>query len=411
MIKNNTLLSFLLLIFVFYTNAQVKEIGNITLGKEYTIQSKVLNETRSIQVYVPPSYKDSITKIYPVLYVLDGQDYFLPVVSFQNMLAKRGKFPEFIVVGLPTNNRKRRTLFGKDSKLFIDFLKSELITYIDTNYRTNKQNERLFFGWEVAGGLGIEMLANEPGLFSGYIIASPSNLWKPRLSALEKHLNTSSNDDIPFVLMTAATEESWLNENENVRSFFTKKKYENLNWRYAILEREEHHTTPFKTINEGIIDYFQNYKPVHFRTLKGYEDFGGLDGLTTFYKKRGERFGISKEIDNSTKMFVLYNAVLENNYERFLYYENAFEGYLETNTRDSWFHRYARFYLKHKNIEQARYFYEYALKKLGDTKLLYTGLGDVYAVNGDKRKAKKAYKQALKIDPKYKQALEGLKGL
>lgn len=402
---------FLFGIVILTAQSQVSEVESLALSKSYSITSKVLKTDRVIQIYVPESYQKSVKKNYPVLYVLDGQDYFLPAVSYQKMLAKRGKFPEFIVVGLQTDRRKRRILFGRDSKLFIDFLKSELITYIDTTYRTNKEKERLFFGWEVAGGFGIEILATEPSLFSGYILASPSNLWKPRLNALEKHLSTSNNNDIPFVLMTAAKEESWLNDNKTLHSFFNNEKNKQLNWRYTILDREEHHTTPFKTINEGIIDYFHNYKPVTFRTLKAYEDFGGLAGLKAFYKKRGERFGVSTEIDKSTKMFVLYNAVLENNYERFLYYEKAFEGHIETNTRDSWFHRYASFYLKHGNIEQAKYVYEYALKKLGNTKLLHTGLGNVYVVEGKKKKAKKAYQNAIALDPNYKSALEGLENL
>lgn len=393
-------------------NAQLQEKGSITLGKNYSIASKVLNETRDIQIYIPTSYKDSITKVYPVIYVLDGQDFFNSIVSFQRMLIKREYFPEFIVIGIQTDLRKRRTLLGKDSSKFIQFLENELIQLIDNNYRTSREKERIFFGWEIAGGIGVDVLANNPTLFSGYILPSPSNLWDFRLNALEKllpKLKTLSN--APFMLMTSAPDEKWLNENKQLRSFFNKESKGNLNWRYSILKREEHHSTPFKTINEGIVDYFHNYNPISFRSLKQYEEFGGLKGLKSFYKKRGERFGISTEIDEITKMFVLYTAVIENNYKQFLYYENAFDGHIETNTRDSWFHRYAAFYLKHNNTKEALYFYNYGLKKLGESKLLYRGLGDVYAKMNKKGKARKAYKKALSIDSKYKRAIEGLQKL
>ena len=410
-IKKYTLLFTSIIGFIFTVNAQVVETGNITLGKNYTIASKVLNETRSIQVYLPTSYKDSTTKVYPVLYVLDGQEFFNSVVSFQKMLVKREYFPEFIVVGIKTDLRKRRTLLGKDSSKFIQFLETELISYVDATYRTSKQKERIFFGWEIAGGIGVDMLVNTPNLFSGYILPSPSNLWDFRMNALENKLKTLKSTDAPFLLVTAAPDERWLNDNKQLRSFFTTKNDNKLNWRYSILDREQHHSTPFKTINEGIIDYFYNYSPITFRTLKQYEDFGGLAGLNAFYKKRGERFNISTEISETTKMFVLYNAVIENNYEQFLYYEKAFDGHIETSSSANWFHRYAGFYLKHNNTKEALYFYNYAIKKLGDSKLLYRGLGDVYAKMNKKSKAKKAYKKALKIDPKYKEAIEGLKGL
>jgi predicted alpha/beta superfamily hydrolase len=411
MIKKYTLLSVLFLSFLFSANAQVKELGNINLGKNYTIASKVLKETRNIQIYTPKSYKDSITKPYPVLYVLDGQEFFNSVVSFQKMLVKREYFPEFIVVGIKTDLRKRRTLLGKDSSKFIQFLETELINYVDATYRTSKQKERIFFGWEIAGGIGVDVLANNPSLFSGYILPSPSNLWDFRLNALEKRMKTLDSSNAPFLLVTAAPDENWLNDNKQLRSFFTTKKDNKLNWRYSILEREQHHSTPFKTINEGIIDYFYNYNPITFRTLKQYEEFGGLAGLKAFYKKRGERFNMSTEISETTKMFILYNAVIENNYEQFLYYEKAFDGHIETSNGANWFHRYAGFYLKHNNTKEALYFYNYAIKKLGDSKLLYRGLGDVYSKMNKKSKAKKAYKKALKIDPKYKQALDGLNKL
>jgi predicted alpha/beta superfamily hydrolase len=406
--KIQTTLSLLFLSFLVSVSAQVKETGNITLGKKFEILSNVLNKTSEIQIYLPKSYKDSIKKNYPVIYVLDSQDYFNSVVSFQKMLVKRGIFPEFIVVGIETDLRKRRILFEKDAIKFITFLDTELIHFIDENYRTNKQKERLFFGWEMAGGIGIEILGKKPNLFSGYIIASATNIRGSRVTSLEKQLHNSKTSKAPFLLMVAAPDEGWLNNNEKLRSFFDKKKYGDLNWRYSIYNREQHHTTPFRAINEGIIDYFYNYNPVTFRTLKEYEDFGGLEGLKTFYKKRAERFDVSPAIDESTKMFILYNAVVENNYERFVYYEKAFEGHIESNSGASWFHRYGSFYLKHKNLKDALYVYNYGLNKLGDSKLLYRGLGDVYSKMDKISKAKKAYKKALKIDPEYKQAIEGL---
>ena len=410
-INKSTTLMLICICFVTMLHAQIKETENITIGKTYSFESKTLEEDREIQIYVPTSYKDSIHKKYPVLYVLDGQDYFSAAVSFQKMLIKRSYFPEFIVVGIKTDQRKRRVLFSRTTTKFMDFLESELISYIDTNYRTNKQYERMLFGWEVAGGLGIEILAKRPNLFSGYILSSPSNLWDFRLNALEKNIPSLKTTKAPFLLMTAAPDENWLNDNKQLQAFFDKNTQQDFNWRYAILDREEHHTTPFKTLNEGIVDYFHNYKPISYRTLKQYDDFGGLAGLKAFYTKRGERFGISTKIDEITKMFILYTAVLENNYEQFVHYEKAFNNHIQTNTRDSWFHRYGVFYLKHKNIKEALNMYNNGLTKLGDSKLLYSGLGDVFVANGDKRKAKKAYKKALSIDPKYKRALEGIKEL
>ena len=50
------------------------------VGFSLPIQSKIMNDEREIQVFLPESYADSDTK-YPVLYILDGQRYFLYGVS------------------------------------------------------------------------------------------------------------------------------------------------------------------------------------------------------------------------------------------------------------------------------------------------------------------------------------------
>ncbi|HVZ91559.1 MAG TPA: hypothetical protein VG843_07910, partial [Rhizomicrobium sp.] len=51
--------------------APVDEGRPIVIGKSYTIQSKVLGDTRRLNVYLPPDYKDASRK-FPVLVLLDG---------------------------------------------------------------------------------------------------------------------------------------------------------------------------------------------------------------------------------------------------------------------------------------------------------------------------------------------------
>src|SRR6185503_7776321 len=44
----------------------------LAIGETFTLQSKVLNETRSINVYLPPGYVEAADKRFPVLYMPDG---------------------------------------------------------------------------------------------------------------------------------------------------------------------------------------------------------------------------------------------------------------------------------------------------------------------------------------------------
>src|SRR5687768_12773335 len=53
--------------------AQSKKEGEtLAIGETFTIQSKALGETRRINVYLPPTYADSSSKRFPVLYMPDG---------------------------------------------------------------------------------------------------------------------------------------------------------------------------------------------------------------------------------------------------------------------------------------------------------------------------------------------------
>jgi predicted alpha/beta superfamily hydrolase len=46
--------------------------NDIVIGQRYTINSKILNESRNYVVYLPAYYKNNADRKYIVAYVLDG---------------------------------------------------------------------------------------------------------------------------------------------------------------------------------------------------------------------------------------------------------------------------------------------------------------------------------------------------
>ncbi|WP_346882034.1 alpha/beta hydrolase-fold protein [uncultured Algibacter sp.] len=168
------------------------ETTQLSIGETIKFQSKVLNQNRILNIYLPNGYaKDSLKK-YPVIYLLDGsidEDFFhisglvqFGSFSWINMV------PESIVVGIanldrkrdftfPTHNKKDKDDFpttGK-SENFINFIKSELQPYIDKKYKTN--TIKTLIGQSLGGLLATEILFKNPDLFDNYIIASPSLWW------------------------------------------------------------------------------------------------------------------------------------------------------------------------------------------------------------------------------------------
>jgi len=396
--KSSSICVFSLLCWLCFSSyAQVSETAN-AVGKNYSFPSKILNAERSIQIYLPQGYDEETERSYPVMYVLDGQEYFLHPIAYQNMLRFRDKSPDFIVVGINTDRRQRRTLFHEKATDFIGYLQSELIPFIDNTYRTKKEEERIFFGWEMAGGLGIEICAKQPNLFSAFFLASSTHITKGRIAALANRLEKGLSFQRYFHLTRAPDEDFLKKSLASLDSLFQSDTSGNVKWTYLTLEGEDHYTTPTKSIHDGLSNYFADYKPIRYYSLKEYNDFGGLPALRAYYKNRGERFSVDTGIHRETKHFLLLNAMNENNLERFEFYNRELGNYTETQVRrDFWVKRYADFYIKQNLPDKALDTYLTGLKKFPDSAMLHNRLGHLYENRGNRDKAKEHFLKAVKI--------------
>ena len=187
------------LLILFLTNqlfAQSKieiiEKGDLIIGDKVEIKSKILGETRILNIYLPNGYSKDSTKKYSVIYLLDGSidEDFIHIAG----LVQFGSFSwvhmiqETIVVGISNVDRKRDFTFptsiqrdkkdfptsGK-SKNFINFIEKEVQIFVDSNYKTN--NTKTIIGQSLGGLLATEILLKKPQLFDNYIIVSPSLWW------------------------------------------------------------------------------------------------------------------------------------------------------------------------------------------------------------------------------------------
>lgn len=156
----------------------------------FTISSRVLGETRPVNVHVPAGYRGCPTKRFPVLYMPDGgldEDFPHVVRTVDSLVARRAIRP-VIVVGIPNTERRRDltgpTRFAADSAVaprvggsaaFRRFLGDELVPAIRARYRTTE--ERAIVGESFAGLFVLETFLLEPGLFDHYVALDPSLWW------------------------------------------------------------------------------------------------------------------------------------------------------------------------------------------------------------------------------------------
>lgn len=159
------------------------------LGETFTLDSKLLGERRTVNVYVPPDYATSGAR-YPVLYMPDGGmgEDFPHVVGSVDVSIKNAIIRPLIVVGIQNTERRRDLVAATrvpeeqknaphagGSDRFRAFLRDELRPAIAAHYRTTA--ETALIGESLAGLFALETFVVEPALFDAYIAADPSVWW------------------------------------------------------------------------------------------------------------------------------------------------------------------------------------------------------------------------------------------
>ena len=85
----------------------------LTIGETFTIESRVLAETRRINVYRPTAWGEDDGAARPVLYMPDGgiQEDFLHIAGLLQISTLNGTMRPFILVGIE-NTQRRRDMTG-----------------------------------------------------------------------------------------------------------------------------------------------------------------------------------------------------------------------------------------------------------------------------------------------------------
>ena len=189
--KKKSFILFLQILFISPLFAQQYTINEniFALGIVDKIQSAILGETRTLNIYLPEGYSPDSATAYPVIYLLDGSanEDFIHIVGLVQFLVMIEKMPPSIVVGIANIDRRRDFTFltaieqdKKDypttggSAKFITFVEKELQPYIEKKYRTGSKT---IIGQSLGGLLATEILLKKPNLFNNYIIVSPSLWW------------------------------------------------------------------------------------------------------------------------------------------------------------------------------------------------------------------------------------------
>lgn len=267
---------FLITVGVNFAKAQpaLKESSKtaLTIGEAVTIESKILSESRILNIYLPDGYNAADTLKYPVIYVLDGSvnEDFLPMIGLVQFFGLQMNMPKTIVVGIANIDRKRDFTFPtldkklrKDfpttggSRKFISFLEDEVQPYINSNYPTTA--EKILIGQSLGGLLATEILFKKPTLFTDYIIVSPSLWWDNETLLKDAKMFLGAHKIMPVNVYISIGAEGDIMEREakSLADLLKNSGKPNLKTEFLFLPNENHRTI----LHQGVNDTFKLMYP------------------------------------------------------------------------------------------------------------------------------------------------------
>lgn len=270
------LLIFFSILFAFQSMvfAQTENVKLLTIGEIRTIKSKILNEDRILNIYLPQNFDK--TKSYPIIYLLDGSmnEDFIHVTGLVQFFNQMYSMPETIVVGIANIDRKRDFTFHTDLKdlqkdypttghsdKFINFLEKELKPYIESQFKTT---DTYIFGQSLGGLLATEILLKKPEMFNNYFIISPS-LWWDDESLLKQapQLLTKIPDTKKFVYVSVGKGEHpvMIKDAESLVDILKKSNKKNWLVEYKMMETDNHATILHRSLYEGLVKLFPYQEP------------------------------------------------------------------------------------------------------------------------------------------------------
>lgn len=336
------------------------------------IESNKLLESREIIIGLPESYERNPTKRYPIVVLLDGDYLFDPFYGALSYGSYWEDLPETIIVGISQNKNEERfddSNYGESTDLpdgkgaqFFEFIGTELLPYIEKNYRTAPF--RIIAGHDTTAGYLNFFLYKDYSIFNAYISLSPELVPEmetripERFSALKQPLfyyQSTGDGDIKDIL------ESVKNLDANIKVSSNPL----INYKYDQFKGASHYSAVLYSIPNALYQIFDCYKPI---------------SMTEFSEKiailpSGQVKYLTDKYDFITKTLGLKVPIRISDFK-------AIEAAI----------------LKNKSYSELDNLAEVARKNYPKAMLADYELGLMFEKLGDSKKAAKAYQKASQFD-------------
>ena len=314
------------LIVVMLANAWTALAEPLTMGKTATLRSEILDEERTLMVYLPRNYQQT-TALYPVLYLLDGRSRFAHTAGTIEALARIGRIPEMIIIGVTNTDRTRDLTppwtqpegapewaenvipLGGGADNFLRFLSDELIPHVNDSYRTAPF--RILVGHSFGGLFALHALAHEPGLFGATLAISPSVHWDQGLVVDQIQTLLAQRPELRARLYVTIADEGgeMLANYRRLEKLLRYRAPEGVRWRMKAFDGEDHGSIPIPSVHLALKAFYPRWQTPEFAT----DD--GLPGVDRHYAELSAEYGYEIPVPENVLNVLGYVALGEGNIE------------------------------------------------------------------------------------------------
>ena len=290
----------------------------VIIGETVQRPSVLLKETRTLYI-AKPAGNDR----YPVLYLLDADEYFRFTATIVDFLSANDRMPKMLVVGIASGSQAQRTRDltppstaetdnrfspgGGGAETFLQYLAAELIPYVEQTYRTRPY--RLLAGHSFGGLFAVYALVTRPSLFQGYIAADPSLYWNHQAVVAQAESFLSQTQSLPADLYLTATDLAGQPsaEIERLRAALAKSVPTGFCWHFDWMPRENHMSIPLPALYRGLETIFD---PWRLSDPIAVFNQGGIEAIHRRFQDAGKRFGYPERTTPAFQVSLVVAALL-----------------------------------------------------------------------------------------------------
>ena len=272
---------YILIIYLLFTTTSFSQDQSKSLlfrTETKILHSNIMIEDCEVYISFPVDYFQNDSTLYPVLYCTYGNRNFNLISNIVNILSFPHKeIPKILVVGIgyrikgledwaaernrdltPTNipivDKRWTSYLSKISgrndivsksggaEKFLNFIRDELIPYIESNYRV-KHNDRALIGYSHGGLFALFSMFNSPETFQRYYAGSPSIYWDNKVLFKYEKEYSDTHKDLPvnlFMSFGSLEDMSSIADMYEMAARLESRNYPNLKLEIHIFEGETH---------------------------------------------------------------------------------------------------------------------------------------------------------------------------